>query len=324
MGIEDVVAAGAGAVGLGIVNDQRQINQQQKLQDMQIAGQKQMGLFNQGLAIDTWNKTNYPAQRAQMEKAGLNVGLMYGMGGGGGATTNTPTGNVTGAMAPSGGNEAHMAMDKALQMELQKAQIQNIEADTKVKEAEIPVKGTTADVNTAKVGEIGASIDNIKAQTATEQSKKALTDYQAANEELKLKIGQMTQWDVITQIATNTETLITKLRSDKVQAFKDEATRDTAIQQIKQNAVEQQMRIAAQQAGINVDNATVQKVSAEIANMLQQRVQEGMKIDQDRQKIEIQKILASFQTSTPEQIKQWTSIITDIMRAGAAVAGAAK
>ena len=102
MGALDI-AAGAAGGALGIATagwqDKRQLKQQEKLQELAMKGQKEMSEFNQGLAIDTWEKTNAAAQRKQLEKAGLNVGLMYGGPGGGGRTTAQP-GTVGGATAP--------------------------------------------------------------------------------------------------------------------------------------------------------------------------------------------------------------------------------
>ena len=47
--------------------------------------------------LEMWEKTNYPAQVAQMRKAGLNPALMYGQAGAGGQL---------GGTAPSGGEGA--------------------------------------------------------------------------------------------------------------------------------------------------------------------------------------------------------------------------
>ena len=79
-----------GAIGgvLGMAfqgaNDRRQIRQQQKLQDMQIAGNKQLTDYNYAKQLQMWKDTNYSAQVEQLKKAGLNPGLLYGMSGGGG------------------------------------------------------------------------------------------------------------------------------------------------------------------------------------------------------------------------------------------------
>ena len=104
LGMAAAGSAIGGAMGLGVdwIKQKMQLNQAQKLQDMQMQGQKEMGDYNQGLAMKTWHETNYEAQRKHIENAGLNVGLLYGMGGAGGATTSTPTGNVTGQATYSG------------------------------------------------------------------------------------------------------------------------------------------------------------------------------------------------------------------------------
>ena len=82
--------------------DKRQLRQQSRLQQMQIAGQKEMMNYQQQQAYDMWQKTNAPAQAEQLKKAGLNVGLMYGGSGAGGATqmvspTQAPHGQHTGS-----------------------------------------------------------------------------------------------------------------------------------------------------------------------------------------------------------------------------------
>lgn len=87
----------------------------------------------QSQQLDMWNKTNYSAQRQQMESAGLNPALMYGMGGGGGATTGS-------ASAPSVQKADIQNIDvragEVAQLALMNAQKKNIEADTKAKEAQ--------------------------------------------------------------------------------------------------------------------------------------------------------------------------------------------
>lgn len=127
------VGAGLGML-LGAHERKQQIKQQQKLQDMQIAGQKEMGKFNQQQQMEMWEATNYPAQMQQLKKGGLNPGLMYGMSGGGGATANITPGSVSGGQARQGGEAMGMAMQMQ-QAALLAAQTENIKADTKNKEA---------------------------------------------------------------------------------------------------------------------------------------------------------------------------------------------
>lgn len=128
--------AGAASAGFGMLssntNQKRQYGQTKNLMGLQ--NKYQRGLNQQGhdLQMDMWNKTNYKAQLEHMKAAGLNPGLMYGMGGGGGSTTGSQGGG-----SQSMGNaeqqkimgiEGAMAMT---QMELMKAQANkaNAEAD---------------------------------------------------------------------------------------------------------------------------------------------------------------------------------------------------
>lgn len=139
--IVPAIAAATSLIGMGIAKgkDKRQLTQQEKLQNLQIRGEKEMMDYGMQQQYDMWQKTNYKPQMEEMKKAGINPALMYGMGGGGGTTTGTPTANVTGAEAPKGsGRETEefgiMGMQLASQIELQNAQRRNIDADTKLKQ----------------------------------------------------------------------------------------------------------------------------------------------------------------------------------------------
>ena len=84
-------------------NDRRQLRQQEKLQNLEIRGSKELTDYNAAKQLEMWKATNYPAQVEQMKLAGLNPALAYGMGGGGGVTSNVATGKTSGGQAPSGG-----------------------------------------------------------------------------------------------------------------------------------------------------------------------------------------------------------------------------
>ena len=102
-------ATNAAQTGLGMLlsgwNDRRQLKQQQKLQDQQIAGNKELLEAQRLKEMQMWEDTNYSAQKEQMRKAGLNPALMYGMGGGGGTTVGGGGGAVSAGEAPKGGRE---------------------------------------------------------------------------------------------------------------------------------------------------------------------------------------------------------------------------
>ena len=69
-----------------------------------------------------WEDTNYAAQVEQLKKAGLSVGLMYGKGGAGGATTGAGATGVSAPTAPTG-----MGLQGGSQLA---AQVANIELTT--------------------------------------------------------------------------------------------------------------------------------------------------------------------------------------------------
>ena len=91
-----------------------------------------------------WKKTGPVGLREQYEKAGLNIASVYGQGGaGGGMATVTPSQLDT---AKADRPDSTQAMALSLQLGMQKAQIDNLNADTKLKEADASKAG--AETNT--------------------------------------------------------------------------------------------------------------------------------------------------------------------------------
>ena len=92
LGMQAASQAASGLIGTGMGllleghNDRRQLRQQEKLQNLEIKGSKELTDYNAAKQLEMWKATNYPAQIEQMKLAGLNPALAYGMGGGGGVT----------------------------------------------------------------------------------------------------------------------------------------------------------------------------------------------------------------------------------------------
>lgn len=76
--------ATGGALGLllGGLQNKQQYNQAERLQNLNIRGQQQMTDYNLKKQLELWEATGYGAQMRQLKEAGLNPGLLYGMGGG--------------------------------------------------------------------------------------------------------------------------------------------------------------------------------------------------------------------------------------------------
>lgn len=154
-------AAAAATRGIFGGGEKRQIRQQQKLQDMQVKGSKELSEFQKQQELEMWEKTNYAAQREQLEKAGLSVSMMYGGGGGGGATT---TGGGAVALPSSATADSPSSQMMAQNAQAQTAlQTASLAADIKLKEAQ----ARNLDAQAEKT----AGIDTESATTTNELNK---------------------------------------------------------------------------------------------------------------------------------------------------------
>ena len=149
--------------------DRRQIEQQRKLQHLQIQGSKHLTDYNFQKQLEMWNATNYPAQMAMLRKAGLNPALMYD-GAGQGGSTNVATGNVASASAPVGGAEIQTMMAMGLTRELQRAQIENIKAQTDKTKAETGAVAPGIEKTQAETGNIKIDTELKKLEQAFQES----------------------------------------------------------------------------------------------------------------------------------------------------------
>lgn len=139
-GIGSIISGGLGLLGgLFKKNDNGLKNQQKLMQQAWEYEKEGMGLqYNYGQQaadaeykrnLQMWKDTNFGAQRAEMEDAGLSVGLMYGKGGGQAASTAGGDG-----MQPSG--PRMNPVEAALQQQAMGLQLKQIEAQNKLANAE--------------------------------------------------------------------------------------------------------------------------------------------------------------------------------------------
>lgn len=318
----NIASAGLGLATAGW-QDRRQLEQQEKLQALQIEGSKEMGAYNQGLALDTWEKTNYDAQRKQMEKAGLNVGMMYGGTGAGGTTQGGGGGNVSGATATGGSGEIGMAMQMGLQQEMQKAQI-------KVAESQ-------AEKNTVEAEKIGgvdteeskARTTNLEANTNNQKVNNEILGFQKEMDEIKTNSFKDFEQDYRGSIQNAYNKLYAEAQSAIAKGTLDEATWREKEQQIKNETISSGIQIEAQRKGLIKQDADIAKVNQEIKNMtmeLEMKHQEKFinwtKLELSERETIVKELMmqnqskmTEFNTSTPQQIKQWTSIFTDAIGA---------
>lgn len=289
-------------LGLALENheDKRQINQQQKLQDMSIAGQKQMADYNQANQMRMWNATNYEAQIAHMKNAGLNPALLYGTGGGGGTTVGSANdGNVTEAHGPVGGGEIQAVNQMAIQSQLMAAQTENIKADTKLKETEATkTAGADTAVATAQAASLTQGIQNAKAQEALTNVQTAINNVQLTFDKDTLNLRESTVNLTLSKINEEIN-LLSK------QNLVEAGTIQTKISLAHQELVNKVLEAALTQAQTSATNQSVVESIRRVQNMVQQNMREWDQLSNQNQQLRINQMQQEWQQSgMPEGVKQ--------------------
>lgn len=282
-GIGQQVAQGALGIGLAAYNDNRQEIQNRKFMNQQLGMNKEMADYNMQKQMEMWEKTNYSAQMAQMKKAGINPALLYGMSGGGGVTTGNPGGSgVSSATAQQNPGDVQGIMGIGLNSALIQAQIDNIKADTKVKEGDA--------ANKPKIGEnIDASTGLIKAQTGNTEADTALTKINTDIATAMKKVQEGTieeQIKLITQTAANATEETTQMI---VKTNIDRATQNTVIDTVRANLVGQLLQNALTKKGIEKTAAETMAIAQEIAQGWRDLDIRQAGVDQQRRANDIQK-----------------------------------
>ncbi|UYD39176.1 MAG: hypothetical protein [Wigfec virus K19_83] len=213
------ITTGLGAIGgwLGIGEarqDKRQIKQQGKLNELNAETSKELADYEQALKLKMWKDTNYGAQLEQAGLAGISKAAAIG-----GSGTGTQGASVSGVGGGSAADAAsttnartaqmQAGMQLASQLALQKAQKENIEADTQNKLA--GATGTEAGTEGQKIENEIAS--RTKESRITEIQERAYEQIaKTANEAIKQNINEETKQ---AQIKSAQETLINQILKNK-------------------------------------------------------------------------------------------------------------
>lgn len=218
-GIGSIISGGLGLLGGLFGNNNNGLKNQQRLMQQAWEYEKEgMGLqYNYGQQaadaeykrnLQMWKDTNFGAQRAEMEDAGLSVGLMYGNGGGQAAST--AGGNANQPSAPKTNPVEVALQQQSLGLQLKQIEAQNrlanAEATKTIAEANkiagVDTKGQELNNKWQEVeNRIQLSKENIAAANVTEANANAQKAVELWNQEmLNTKYLDETQEERVTKL----------------------------------------------------------------------------------------------------------------------------
>lgn len=256
------------AAGAGVASNIMDIAFGKVKQKQQLEGQKK-ALANQNAAqLEMWEKTNYKAQREQLEKAGLNPGLLYGMSGGGGATTGS------GSAMPDTTSGHGMDIAGAAQLALIQAQKENIEANTKKTLTETnKIGGVDTELTIVTIDQVRAGTDKARQEAKTEETKQALNGSMYELNKLEYDYNERTMDTRIEATTKATETIIQNLRVIKNAADISDATKNTQIRQIAANLANSLVDMEVKRKGMEATDQNIAESKQRVVKMVADVIQ---------------------------------------------------
>lgn len=266
-----------GAIGgqlLGMFNDDRQQQANEENMKRQVAASKELSDYQYNLEMRKWQETGYGAQRKQMQEAGLNPALMYGMGGGGGQSSAVGGGGAGGGQGtPSSGGEAQAVMGMSLQNEMMQAQMENIKANTEKTKVDT---AKTAGVDTANVAaDTGLKIAN----TGNAKADTVLKEIQTRTEGARARVAEETIDEAVGTIIYEMRRADEEVSQLVTNNYINRATADEQIRAVKLHNSETLANIALKEAQ---KNNTVQMTEQSKSQVLQWVKENVMRAEQLR------------------------------------------
>lgn len=197
---------------------------------------------------ELYEYTGFASKVRQMKEAGLNPGLIYGMGasGGGGVTGNTaaPAGPQGSAPNMAGFRQNAIAQQgMALQLQKLQSEIDVNKSIAEANRAEATMKsGVETEVKQAEIESIKTTIQNVATQTKSEELKQDGIRLENAFKKIDLKIADKTIEDKISAIQSDSDrayysmmSAVGEMKSSLAKGTIDVATINTAIEQYNAN-----------------------------------------------------------------------------------------
>lgn len=271
-------AEGAVGAGLGMLvggwQDKRQLKQQKKLQQLQLEGNKEMVDYNQAKQLEMWEKTNYVAQKEQMKKAGLNPALLYGMSGGGGATTGNPTGSVQGSTAAGGSGEPLNAIAMGLQLQTQRKQLDLMDAEADNLRAEAENKrGGERKLMEAQTTNLGAATEKLIQDTDNARLQWNLMNVDLGLKRIEERVKGETIEAAIQTSKSEADKMVAEAKSAMIKAKVDENTQLSVESEIRARAALTWAQEELAKSNIKLNEEQIEKIWQEIDHMMHDTVQ---------------------------------------------------
>lgn len=304
-------ATAAANEGLGLLfgkaRDRRQLKQQGKLQELSIRGSKELTDYNLGKQLELFEKTGYGAQKSQMQRAGFNPALMYGMGGGASGTTATQPGATHEAQATQGGQPAEYMGQLGMQLQLLGAQKRNIEADTENKLADAEKKrGIDTDEAQQRIQALQAGIENTKAQTEIAKIEANLKDMEAAVKEATLE-------DSIDRIVYEAKQASKQLDIVENEAYISRATKEAKVDIVKQQVIESVLQSVLLRARVKNTEMDTEVKKGQLAKMVADVMNASRQINLNERRLELDEAVKQWETNYPGISQTTGRIFNDIM-----------
>lgn len=252
-GIGSIVSGGLGLLGGLFKRNNNGFKNQQKLMQQAWEYEKEgMGLqYNYGQQaadaeykrnLQMWKDTNFGAQRAEMEDAGLSVGLMYGNGGGQAAST--AGGTATQPNAPKTN-----PVEVALQQQSLGLQLKQIEAQNRLANAE--ATKTIAEANKiAGVDTEGQELSN---------------KWQEIENRIQLSKENIAESNV-TEAAANAKKAIELWKQEALNTKYLDKTQEERVAKLVSEIALLQKEGAVQDSIVDVNYNTARKIQKEVEN----------------------------------------------------------
>lgn len=293
-GIGSIVSGGLGLLGGLFKRNNNGFKNQQKLMQQAWEYEKEgMGLqYNYGQQaadaeykrnLQMWKDTNFGAQRAEMEDAGLSVGLMYGNGGGQAASTAGGDG-----MQPSG--PKMNPVEAALQQQSLGLQLKQIEAQNRLANAE--ATKTIAEANKiAGVDTKGQELQNKwqeienRIQTSRESIEQSNMKAAAANADKAVEDWKMAVLDR-EYLDKTQEDRVTRLVSEIAKLQKEGSLADSAA---------------------DVNYHTARKIEKEVENFYYEMITRRMSAEAAKESAEnmLKKIENEYKLGSDQNLREW-------------------